>query len=430
MTVLEARSIGAVTTGNTTAKISLLQGTRLSDILAHHSADVADAYLQANDEGKAWLERYCGEHGVDVQIRDAFSYASTGRGLPAVEREYEAGRRSGPDVELVEALAVSFPHVGAVQLSDQAQFNPMKALRTLASDLLKHGGRIHEGVRALDVDAGKPCRIRTTISADNVILATGTPFLDRGLYFAKLEPERSYAPAFSVPGLEPTDMYLSVDAPTRSVRSAPTAEGEVLLIGGNGHPVGLSKSPREHAEDLDAWAKVHYPGAAATHSWSAQDDHIPFVGKLPRGRGRVYLATGYGKWRRTNAVAAAIRISTEILDGNLSSAKPIAHRVTRPRVAARGAWTNIEVGAELAKRWFGTGFDNTRSEGEGTTGRIGLKPVAVSTVDGATCRLSAVCTHLVESSAGMMTKRLGIALSTAPVSTQTEPCSKARQPRR
>ena len=38
--VLEARSVGAVTTGNTTAKLSLLQGTTLSEIRRHHSDEV------------------------------------------------------------------------------------------------------------------------------------------------------------------------------------------------------------------------------------------------------------------------------------------------------------------------------------------------------------------------------------------------------
>ena len=37
VTVLEARTIGAVTTGNTTAKLSLLQGNVLSGIRRHFS---------------------------------------------------------------------------------------------------------------------------------------------------------------------------------------------------------------------------------------------------------------------------------------------------------------------------------------------------------------------------------------------------------
>ena len=86
-----------------------------------------------------------------------------------------------------------------------------------------------------------------------------------------------------------------------------------------------------------------------THAWSAQDyappDGVPFVGPLPFGRGRVYVATGYDKWGLSNAVAAARSISTEILDGAPPSwQQPLRHRITGPRSAARLAQVNAAVG--------------------------------------------------------------------------------------
>src|SRR5213596_1279253 len=72
--VLEARDVGAVATGNTTAKLSLLQGTHLSRILRHQSHKVASAYVEGNREGTAWLLRFCEDHGVPVQRRSALTY--------------------------------------------------------------------------------------------------------------------------------------------------------------------------------------------------------------------------------------------------------------------------------------------------------------------------------------------------------------------
>ncbi len=57
--VLEARTVGACATGNTTAKISLLQGSHLSKILSKHGKGVARAYVDGNREGQSWLLNYC-----------------------------------------------------------------------------------------------------------------------------------------------------------------------------------------------------------------------------------------------------------------------------------------------------------------------------------------------------------------------------------
>jgi len=79
--VVEARDVGAVTTGNTTGKVSLLQGTRLSRILERQSRRVAQAYVEANREGQAWLLRFCDDHGVAYQRRPAITYAADQAGL-------------------------------------------------------------------------------------------------------------------------------------------------------------------------------------------------------------------------------------------------------------------------------------------------------------------------------------------------------------
>ena len=64
--VLEARYPGAVTTGNTTAKVSLLQGTVLGSLSRQYSDKQVQAYVEANREGQAWLLRYLDEHAAAV----------------------------------------------------------------------------------------------------------------------------------------------------------------------------------------------------------------------------------------------------------------------------------------------------------------------------------------------------------------------------
>ncbi|MFZ0140918.1 MAG: FAD-dependent oxidoreductase [Aeromicrobium sp.] len=402
--VVEARHVGAVTTGNTTGKVSLLQGTKLSQMLRLQSKAVVEAYVGANLEGQQWLLRFCADHGVPVQTRDAITYAADESEVDAARREHDAAQTVGLDVRWVDRLDVPFPFHGGTLLPDQAQFDPMDVLEALVAQLHAHGGTVHEGSRVVAVSKhGRPratLEDESTVEAEHVILATGTPMLDRGLYFAKVEPLRSYALAFDTADI-PDGMFLSAGSATRSIRDALAPGRRKLVVGGNGHTVGRVDSELQHLDDLRAWTERHFPAAVETHAWSAQDyrshDGIPYVGQLPLGRGHIHLATGFDKWGMTNGVAAARNLTARILGDKPSWAGPLGRRVTRPTGAFNIVRTNAGVGVAAARSLVGvdlTGVDAHPAEGEGVVGRDGVLPTAVSTVDGRTCAVSAVCTHL------------------------------------
>ncbi|MGO4690379.1 FAD-dependent oxidoreductase [Glaciibacter sp. 2TAF33] len=404
--VLEARHLASVTTGNTTGKVSLLHGAQLSHVISHNSGTVARAYVEANREGQQWLLRYCQEHAVPVQRRDAFTYAGTPDGAESVRREYDACREAGLDVTLERETELPFPTYGAVRLPDQAQIDPLDVVEGLSGDLRAHGGVICEGVLVTDVDeAGDHAELTTSrgaVHAGRVVLATGTPFLARGAYFARLKPLRSYAVAFRVPGSIPQGMYLSLDEPTRSLRTAPVGAEEFLVVGGNGHVVGRERAAAAQWRDLEAWTHDHFPGAERTHGWSAQDyrslDYAPYVGPIEPGNERVFVATGFNKWGLSNAVAASIALSGMLLDGAMKWADTLYERPPTLTDAPDAVALNAGVGFELAKDWLGQTFSHKPAappaEGEGVTYREGMSPVGACTVGGTTSRVSGVCTHL------------------------------------
>jgi nitrite reductase/ring-hydroxylating ferredoxin subunit len=181
-----------------------------------------------------------------------------------------------------------------------------------------------------------------------VVLATGIPILDRGLYFSKVEPQRSYALAFDASGA-PQGMYLSAGSDSRSVRDTPAHVGTQLLVGGSGHSVGRTRSEEGHVDKLREWTATYFPDAVETHQWSAQDysphDAVPFVGRMPRGGGNIYVATGFEKWGMTNGVAAGRAISGHILGSEPAWAKPLDRRSIGPTAAAHIATINAKVGA-------------------------------------------------------------------------------------
>lgn len=162
-----------------------------------------------------------------MQYEDAITFAQGPGGLPPVQAEFEACRAAGLDVEWVDELDVPFDFHGGVRLAGQAQFDPMPFLDALTTELVERGGRIVTGRRVHGAGTGGG-RVRLTVrdeagadeiaDADQCVLATGTPILDRGGFFARLEPSRSYCVAFTVSGPPPRPMMISADSPTRSLR--------------------------------------------------------------------------------------------------------------------------------------------------------------------------------------------------------------------
>jgi glycine/D-amino acid oxidase-like deaminating enzyme len=408
--VLEAHSAGAGATGNTTAKISLLQGTKLSKILAKQGPKRAQQYVEGNHEGQDWLIRHCEAHGISVQREDAYTFAQTDEGVQSARSELEACEAAGLDAEWVEDADVPFPFQGAVRLAQQAQFDPMPFLDSLIVELDERGGRLAQGVRVTKVSSegdGLALHVRTTnadefiVLTKQCVLATGIPILDRGGFFARLKPARSYCMAYKVPGNITRGMYLSADSPTRSVRYAPTADGDRLIVGGAGHPVGHEKSPSSSVQELDAWTKVHYPGAMQTHYWSAQDytpiDELPYVGPILPGQENIFVATGFDKWGITNGTAAALALSSRILGGRMDWAEAFAswspHELSGIPKAIQN---NLQVGLYLARGWITpvTRIGDRTPESGGVVSGPPWHLEGRSVVNGVEHRVSPVCPHL------------------------------------
>ena len=400
--VLEANHIGALASGRNTGKVSVLQGTKLSRLLGAHPQSVARAYVEGNQEGAAWLRRFCEDHSVAYQPRSAITYAANTDQIPAVAAELRAAQLLGLPASWQASLPTPFEVHAAVTVADQFQLDPVELVLVLANEVERHGGRIGEGQRVVDVSWAKHPVVRTEDDQDfpcqQVVMATGSPILDRGLYFAKLEAHRSYLLAFT--GADnPAGMMISAGSDVRSLRDVP-GDPSVLLVGGGGHVVGRGIPELDHVEQLRAWAAEAYPGAVETHAWSAQDyashDDIPYVGRLPRGMGSIWVATGYNKWGLSNGVCAALRISGSILGSAPSWARPLERRITRPRSAVNLVRRNLNVGAVAVARLI-SAQTQTVSEDfpqrTGDVGRSGVDPRPVGVVAEG-CAVRAICTHL------------------------------------
>lgn len=403
--VLEARHIGAGATGNTTGKLSLLQGTKLSRIRSKHNDQMLRDYVAGNTEARDWVARYCEQHGIDMQREDAYTYAQSDTGVADARAELEACRAAGLPADWIEDADVPFPYRGGVRVADQAQIDPVPLLESLAAELERHGGVIVADARVQKVSMGTPVQLSLSrgtrqVTAEQCVLATGVPILDRGGFFAKVSPHRSYCVAFEVPGNITRPMFLSTDSPTRSIRYARTADGERLIVGGAGHTVGRACDPAGAVHELVTWAKLHFPGAVQTHYWSAQDyspiAELPYAGPILPGVQHIWVATGFDKWGMTNGVAAALAITAAMLGGHMPWAQAYAawspHELSGLATALQ---TNLSVGYHMAKGWVAPSVrHDDASEGRGVVTGPPWHLRADSVVDGVKRTVSPVCPHL------------------------------------
>ena len=288
-------------------------------------------------------------------------------------------------------------------LEDQSQLDPMELLETLVTQLRQHGGTLHEGHRVTRVSRlGRPTlqlEDGRTVTADNVVLATGMPILDRAAVWSRAESKRSYLIAYEGVGAPQGCTCRRAPRPVaarRTRRAARTLPGRRQRAHHRAHRLG-GGAPRRAA----ASGPTSLPRRQETHAWSAQDyspyDGLPMIGRLPFGRGRVYYASGYDKWGMTNAVAASLHISEQILGGQLPSwgrsletgcpghAGSCTSRDERRSRGCRGR-------RHGARR--GHGVPGHVPEGNGVVGRVGRGSHRHSKVDGRTCSVLAICTHV------------------------------------
>jgi glycine/D-amino acid oxidase-like deaminating enzyme/nitrite reductase/ring-hydroxylating ferredoxin subunit len=395
--------------GYTTAKLTVGHSLVYGDLIELHGEEAARLYARSNQEAIEEVASIVRDLALDCDFERASNYVYTESAAEAkrIAREAEGARRAGVDAVVTTETDLPYPVASALRVDDQAQFHPWKYLAGLAAHVDGDGSQVFELTRALDVTSDESCVVETTrgrVRARHVVVATQLPFLDRGLFFAKAHPAKSYAVAAAVPEA-PRGMYISIDEPTRSVRSTPAPDGgRVLLVGGEGHKPGTDPRNEERYARLERFMSERFGAGEADWRWSTHDftpvDRLPYIGRLRRGDGRILVATGFAKWGMTKGTVAA-RMLADAVAGRPNPYASLydAKRLTPRQSAAAFARENAQVGlrfvSDRARRRDDAATVERLRPGEGTIVRSGSRQYAVARDDDGTLHtLSARCTHL------------------------------------
>ncbi len=407
--VLEMDEVGRGVTGYTTAKVTSGHGAIYSRLIAKHGLETARRYAAANQAGLEQIAGVVEDESIDCDFEERanYVYCEDPERVSQIRDEVDAAGRAGLPVAFTEEVSLPYPIAGAVRLEGQAQFHPRKYLLHLAAGIPGEGSHLFERSRVTDLHEGSRCRVETSkgsVTASQLIVATNYPFIDRALMFPRIHPKRSYVIAGPIEfDRAPDGMFISIDSPTRSIRTIPDGDRLLLMVGGNGHNVGQHYETEEQYRDLEEWMAQRFGISEAAYRWSTQDgvsvDSIPYAGTARRTSDRVFTATAFGKWGFTNGAATSQVIVDRILGRpNKDATLYDPHRLTVKASAENAVMEN----AKVAIHWVRDRIRHPQSEdfeslqpGEGCVRRVGVDNVAASRDEAGVLRtLSARCTHL------------------------------------
>jgi glycine/D-amino acid oxidase-like deaminating enzyme/nitrite reductase/ring-hydroxylating ferredoxin subunit len=404
--LLDARRPLQGTTGHTTAKLTSSHNIIYSHLVKSFGIEGARIYGGANEAGINWVAQRVSEDGIDCgfERRSNYVYTEEPEKVEDLKEEANAAARAGLPASFETEIDLPFPVRGAVRFENQAQFHPRAFLLSLLSAIPGDGSHVFQHTPAVGLDEDEPCRITTphgTVTASSAVIATHLPVFDRGLFFAKAHPYNSYAVAGPLNEASlPEGMYISSGGSTRSIRSIPTDEGRLLLVGGAGHHVGSeSDTSSRYRELVDFgrkwWGVEQYPYRWSTHDYVSVDK-VPFIGRFRRTSNHVYTATGFGKWGMAAGVAAGLLIRDQIVGRSNAWAEFFDAQRVNLAQAKDFAVENSKVGAHffLDRLPRSQSIDAIPS-GSGAVVTSGFQQVAAyKDDDGVVHRCSAVCTHL------------------------------------
>ncbi|MGQ9424500.1 FAD-dependent oxidoreductase [Gilvimarinus sp. F26214L] len=400
--LLEAYRVGSGCSGGSTGNLYSTLSQGLSAVGKKWDADTVRELVALRRRGLEGIEHNVERLGIDCQFeRRSLYFCSADRNN--LQSEADASVAAGLGADLVDSprgLGISVPH--ALQISEQAQFNPLQYCDGLARAAAASGAAIFEHSPAIRVDASEG-RVETptgTARAGHIVFATHTP---KGINMLQAEMEVLREHAIAAPMLSKTGEYpraitWALDD-SYSLRSTFHQGQLYLVLVGQKHQTGHHTS--DYFADMEHWLCQRFEVGEVTHRWSAQQyrpaDLLPFVGRS--GHDNIYVATGFSADGLVWGELAAQVISGQILGRKGQGADLLNPRRFTPSKSAKG-WleANMKVARHLGSDYLGVEkletLDQVRA-GEGRVARFRGENYAIyRSPQGELSALSPVCPHM------------------------------------
>jgi len=410
--VLERGRIAEIDTGHTTAHVTYVTDTTLSEFATRHGRQHAQAVWDAGLAAIVRIESIVREQSIDCAFDWVDGYLHQARDPQKAQRvdfEQEAALASelGFDAEFLAAV----PLVGGpgVRFGSQARFHPRRYLAGLVNAIQKVGGRVYEHSEAADF-CPNPLSVTVDghiVTCDDIVIATHDPVVgvssatSASLLQTKLALYSSYVVAGRVPrGRIPDALFWDTADPYYYLRLQPGEQDDIVIFGGEDHKTGQVSDTSSCFERLAQTLRTLVPEVEITHRWSGQvietPDGMPYIGRTADHQ---YAATGFSGNGMTFGTLSAMMMT----DAILGRRNPWTDLFAIDRPALRhGLWDYLKENVDypyyqLRDRLAGADARSLRAVKRGQARIIqwnGRKVAAYRDEQGATTIRSATCTHM------------------------------------
>lgn len=409
--LVERDRCASVDTGHTTAHLTFVTDTPLSDLVRTFGRDTALAVWDGGRLAIDQIESNVASELIDCEFRRVpgiLHAALEGEGMTADELRELAELATGlgfpasfaPSTEPFGLPGVRFPH--------QAMFHPRKYVAGLLAQLDEEEAHIFEHSNVDEItEQGVVKAHGHEIRANYVVIATHTPLMGKsGLLSAtmlqsKLAPYTTYALGGRLPrGSVPFGLYWDTASPYHYLRVSPGEGADYAIFGGADHKTGQQADTRQCWAALETTVRQFLPGFDITDRWSGQVietiDGLPYIGETAD---RQFIATGFVGNGITFGTLAAIMARDAVL-GRVNPWKEI---FDPRRISVRaGAWDYLKENKDYAyymvrDRLIAGHKTSLRSvrPGQGQVLALdGKRVAAYRDPKGVVSLCSAICTHM------------------------------------
>ncbi|WP_431811731.1 FAD-dependent oxidoreductase [Lysinibacillus sp. FW12] len=354
--LLEANThFGHGTTGHSTGKLTAQHSIVYANLLEKLSVEEAQLYYQLNQQAIDQARQILPENSVR-QV-DSLLYCQSKEGYAQLLKEWNAYKVLNIKSKITSDTELPFPITKALCMSQQAQINPLEVSNFLAKEAQAMGARLYSNTRVQQLNIPQNnlhTEKNISVQYNKLILCSHYPIeAFRGLHLFKLSNSRSYMVASKVSETM-QGQYLSVDFPSRSIRTATINNEHYLVLGGANHIAGETVNTEPYYEAISNEMKEHFE-QQPLYRWSAQDietpDIVPYVGRITNSLPNVLIATGYRKWGISNSFVAGDILSSLITGARSEDGAIALYSPSRTKFGAQFMQL-LKVGGFVAKEYI------------------------------------------------------------------------------